>query len=206
MKFFTKEEREKISLCTREVESRTAGEIAVMVVERSERYKDAEVAGGFLAGGLLALVLTVFYFHSSLWWYVFLNFICFIPGFLLFRKFAILKSAFVGPRRREEAVRERALRAFYEKGLYRTKDKTGVLFFLSLLERKVWVLADKGIHEKITQERLNKFAAKVSKGMSSGQGCESLCEAIHEAGDLLAKHFPKKADDIDELPNDVLGE
>ncbi len=117
-----------------------------------------------------------------------------------------MKMAFIGPKRREEAVMRRAFRAFYEKGLYRTKKNTGVLFFLSLLERKVWVLADKGIHEKIRQETLNGFAATVSRGISDGKACEALCEAIARAGELLAKHFPKSPDDTNELSDEVMTE
>ena len=79
-----------------------------------------------------------------------------------------------------------------------------VLFFLSLLERKVWVLADKGIHGKIHQKTLNRFANIVSKGIKDGHACDALCEAIMEAGELLTKHFPAIAGDVDELPDDVM--
>jgi putative membrane protein len=117
-----------------------------------------------------------------------------------------LKAAFIGLRRKEHAVRLRALRAFYEKGLYKTKKNTGVLFFISLMERKVRILADSGIHEKIGQETLDKFAGHVSRGIREGRGCDALCESIQEAGDLLARYFPVTRDDTDELCNDVMTE
>ncbi|MBI5042872.1 MAG: TPM domain-containing protein, partial [Nitrospirae bacterium] len=107
-------------------------------------------------------------------------------------------------RRKEDAVRQRALRAFYERGLYRTKNNTGVLFFLSVLERKVWILADKGIYERIGQERLDKFAMAVSQGIRDGCACDALCDAIREAGGQLASLFPITKGDIDELPNNVM--
>jgi putative membrane protein len=103
-------------------------------------------------------------------------------------------------------VRQRAITAFYEKGLYRTKDKTGVLFFLSLLERKVWVLADSGISEKIDQETLNTFAKTVSQGVKEGRACDALCTAIKGVGEILSLHFPMAPGDIDELQNDVMTE
>ena len=99
---------------------------------------------------------------------------------------------------------QRAVRAFYEKGLYKTKQQTGVLFFLSLLEKKVWVLADKGIYEKIEQDTLNRFSKLVSQGIRDGRSCDSLCNAIMEAGELLAKHFPITPDDTDELTDEVI--
>ena len=113
---------------------------------------------------------------------------------------------FIGLKRREETVRERAVRAFYEKGLYKTRKNTGVLFFLSLLEHKVWVLADRGIYEKIDQETLNRFANSISQGIRDGQACDALCQATKEAGELLARHFPITPGDTDELSNEVMVE
>jgi putative membrane protein len=83
---------------------------------------------------------------------------------------------------------------------------TGVLFFISLLEHKVWVLADKGIYEKIDQEALNKFARAVSLGVKEGRACDALCQAIIEAGDVLAKHFPLTPGDTNELTDKVITE
>ena len=103
-------------------------------------------------------------------------------------------------------MKERALKAFYEKGLYKTKHNTGVLFFISLLERKVWVLADKGIHDKIKQGTLNKFAWHVAQGIREGRACNALIEAIKEAGGLLAQHYPVQPGDVNELPNEIICE
>jgi putative membrane protein len=112
----------------------------------------------------------------------------------------------MGIRRKEEAVRLRAERAFFERGLYRTKKNTGVLFFVSLLERKVWVLADKGIYDKMDQKTLDRFANEVSRGIKEGRACDALSQAIQETGVYLAKHFPITPDDTNELSDDVMTE
>ena len=78
-KFFTAEEKEKLKTTTHEVESRTIGEIAVMVVDHSDHYMEAEVFGSVLLGGLLSLILTVLFFDCSLWFYIPLSFIFFFP-------------------------------------------------------------------------------------------------------------------------------
>ena len=205
-KFFTAEEKEKLKTATHEVESGTIGEIAVMVVDHSDHYMEAEVLGSVLLGSLLSLILTVLFFESSLWFYIPMSFIFFFPCWFLFIKVAGLKKAFIGIRRKEEAVRLRAERAFFERGLYRTKKNTGVLFFLSLLERKVWVLADKGIYKKMDQQTLNRFANEVSRGIKEGRACDALSQAIQEIGVSLAKHFPITPDDTNELPDDVMTE
>ena len=203
-KFFTAEEKERLKATVHEVESKTIGEIVVMVVDHSDHYIEAEVLGGILLGSLLALIATLLYFHSSIWSYVPLSFLFFFPCRFLFQRVDILKRLFIGIRKKEEAVRLRAERAFFERGLYKTKKNTGVLFFLSLLERKVWVLADKGIYEKMNQKTLNRFANEVSRGIKENQACEALSKAIQEIEALLSQHFPITPDDTDELPNDVM--
>jgi putative membrane protein len=205
-RFFTAEEKEKLKATTQDVESRTIGEIVVMVVDHSDHYIEAEVLGSVLLGSLLSLILSVLFFDSSIWFYIPLTFIFFFPGWFLFVKVEALKRLFIGIRRKEEAVRLRAERAFFERGLYRTKKNTGVLFFLSLLERKVWVLADKGIHEKMDEGTLNRFADEVSKGVREGRAYDALSQAIREIGALLSRHFPVSGDDVDELPDDVITE
>jgi putative membrane protein len=203
-KFFTEEERKTIETTTHDIESRTIGEIAVMVVDSSDRYIEAGILGGVFVGSALSLLITAFFFHASLWWFIPLSFVFFTPSYYLFKKIPVLKTPFIGFGRKEEMVMNRAVRAFYEKGLYKTRKNTGVLFFLSLLERKVWVLADKGIYEKIDQETLNRFATRVSKGIGDGRACDALCDAMKEAGELLSEHFPITPGDIDELPNKII--
>ncbi|MGZ3592987.1 MAG: TPM domain-containing protein [Syntrophales bacterium] len=205
-RFFTAEEKERLKATTHEVESRTIGEIVVMVVDHSDHYIEAEVLGSVLLGSLLSLILSVLFFHASLWFYIPLSFLFFFPFWFLFIKVEALKRLFIGSIRREEAVSLRAERAFFERGLYKTKKNTGVLFFLSLLERKVWVLADKGIHEKMDQGTLNRFANEVSRGVKQGRACDALSQAIQEIGVLLSRHFPITAGDTDELPDDVMTE
>ena len=205
-KFFSVEEKEKLKATIQEVESKTIGEIVVMVVDRSDHYIEAEVLGGVVLGSLLSLILSLLFFHSSIWSYVPLSFVLFFPCWVLFKRVDVLKKHFIGMRRKEEAVRLRAERVFFEKGLYRTKKNTGVLFFLSLLERKVWVLADRGIYEKMDQKTLNRHANEVSEGIREGRACQTLSQAIQEIGVLLSQHFPITPDDTDELPDEVMTE
>ncbi len=204
--FFSAEEKRRIRELTDKTESRTIGEVAVMIVESSDHYFEAEVMGGILFSSLISLATSVIFFRSSLWFYIPLNFFLFFPAQLFIRKVPVLKFHFVGAHRKEHAVRLRAVRAFYEKGLYKTRKNTGILFFISLFEKKVRVLADSGIHEKIGQETLNRFALHVSRGIRDNRACDALCEAIVEAKDLLAAHFPVAKNDANDLPEDVMTE
>ncbi len=202
--FFSEDEKRKIEETTRDVESRTIGEIVVMVADSSDHYVEAEILGGVLLGSLLSLILTVVFFHSSVWFFIPMGFIFFLPCQWVFKKAVPLKALFISRERKEDAVRRRALTAFYDHGLHKTRKNTGVLFLLSLLERKVWILADEGIHQKIGQESLDQFALAVSQGIREGRSGEALCGTILKVGELLSKHFPTTPDDTNELPDAVI--
>lgn len=202
--FFTETDKEKLRGAVLEVESRTIGEVVVMVVDASDDYPEAEIIGGIFLSGFVSLILTFFFFHASIFWFVPISLGLFFPAKLLLRSFPHLKKPFLGTDRKEEAVRRRAFIAFYEHGLDKTRQKTGVLFFLSLFERKVYILADQGIYSKIGQETLNHYAKIVAEGVRRGQACNVLCHAIHETGKLLSTHFPIVAGDTNELPDTVI--
>jgi len=202
--FFSDTEKERLKTTISDVESWTIGEVVVMVIDQSDLYIEAPIIGAILLTSLISLIIAFLSYESSLIGFLVMNLLFFFPLYQLFRRVALLKIPFLGARRKEHAVEQRAVRAFYDHGLYKTRENTGVLFFLSLLERKVWVLADKGIYQKMGQESLNQFAQTVSKGIRDGHACDALCEAIRGMGQLLSRHFPMKAGDIDELPDTVI--
>ncbi len=204
--FFSEEEKGKIEATIRDVESRTIGEVVVMVVDSSALYEEAQLLGGILLGGVVSLVLSVLFFHSSIWYFIPMSFILFFPSQWIVKNAILLKALLIGKGRKEDAVRRRAISAFHEHGLYKTRKNTGVLFLLSLLERRVWILADKGLHEKIGQESLDQSARLVSQGIREGRSCDALREAIRRIGELLSRHFPITPGDINELPDQVITE
>ena len=201
---FSEAELEQIRLAVVAAESATSGEIVPMVVARSDSYREAEALGGVLLSGLIALVCALLIRHETVWTYIPLVFLLYIPSRLLFQRYPSLKLPFAGRERIAEAVQERAVRAFYEKGLYRTRGENGVLVFISLLERKVWILADRGIHRKLPHDDWQSLAAEVSAGIRDGRACAALCGVIARCGAILAEHFPKGADDQNELPDDLI--
>jgi putative membrane protein len=202
--FFNPEESERVKQAIAAAEARTVGEIAVMVVDESDAYEEAAVTGGLCLGGAAAFVVTILRFGSSVWWFVPLALVLGCAARPLLRLWPALKLIFVADAREEEAVRERAVRAFYEKGLHRTRGETGVLLFFSLLERRVWVLADRGIYARISQADLDAFAVELSRGVRQGRAAEALVKAIGGAGELLARHFPVTGDNPQELPDDII--
>lgn len=202
--FFSKTEKEMIAETVAQVESTTSGEVAVMVVDRSDTYPEATILSGAIIGGFLALLITDQLLGDSLW-----SFVPLYAGLALLTGWGAtllpeLRRYFIPAGRLENQVREEAIKAFYEKGLYKTRDKTGVLFFISIFEHRVWVLADEGIYTKITQDRLQEHALDIAKGIKSGKATEALLREIDNVGKLLTEHFPIKPDDVNELSNKVI--
>jgi putative membrane protein len=120
------------------------------------------------------------------------------------RRFPRLKLALVGKKRLKEAVRERAIRAFFEKGLYRTRGETGILIFISIMERKVWILGDRGINERIDPQLWLTLAGELAGRVKEGHAFDGLCTVIEKLGNVLKEHFPKEADDTNELSDEVI--
>ncbi|GLI36630.1 hypothetical protein KI811_15365 [Geobacter hydrogenophilus] len=204
--FFTPGERERVRAAVAEAEGSTSGEIATMVADASDSYREAEILGAVLLSGLLSVILAVVIRHVTIWSYIPLVVLLYFPCWYLFRLVPRLKLPFAGRRRVVEAVRERAVRAFYEKGLYRTREETGILIFISLLERKVWILGDRGINERIDPHFWQHLAVQLARGLRDKQACEALCTVIAGCGTELAKHFPHRADDVNELRDEILTE
>ena len=201
---FSDSENAQIAAAIEKVEKTTSGEIAVMVVDDSDSYPEGNILAGVIVGGLLSLVITELYLADSL-----TVFMIFFAGLSLAvgwmtAYLPALKRIFIPKHRLEQHVRERALRSFYEKGLYKTRDATGVLFFVSLFERKVWILADTGINGKISSPELQVYAREVATGIREGRAAEILCQKIASLGEVLTAHFPVQPDDVNELSNQVI--
>ncbi len=203
--FFTAAERERIRAAVAAAEATTSGEIATMVVERSDGYHEAETLGAVLCAALVALVMAVASHHVTIWSYIPLVFLLFFPARWVIFRTPALQRPFIGWRRLHKAVRDRAVRAFYEKGLYRTRHETGILIFISLFERKVWILGDRGINARIPAESWRHLARTLTEGLREGRACDALCAVIASCGAELTRHFPREADDVNELPDEILG-
>lgn len=203
-KFFSPAEKEAIRQAVSAAEKTTSGEIATMIVDSSDSYREAAVLAATLLAAMAALLIAVVTRHTTVWSYLPLTITCYFPAVFLVSKLPQLLKPFISRRRYEEAVRSRSVRAFYEKGLYRTKDETGVLIFISVFEHKVWILGDRGINARIAPEVWQQLAGELSEGIGSGSGCAALCRVIGRCGELLADHFPKKQGDLNELSDAII--
>lgn len=202
-KFFTEEEKERIHQAVVAAEQRTSGEIVPMIVGASGHYTEVEL-GGVMVGLLTGTAVAFFWSewavtHAQLAWPLVgagLGFIiCYIPA---------IKRRLIPKSRIDEAVHTRSLAAFTAHGLHYTRAHTGILILASLLEHKVEVLADRGINEKVQPDTWDEIVNTLTSGLKSGDGCVAFCKAIERCGEILAQHFPRPADDRDELANKLI--
>jgi putative membrane protein len=203
-------DREAVRAAVAEAEKRTSGEIVPYVVPASDAYPNAIWKGaafGALAGPLLALALhrlwDLWGSHFELW--------LLVPsaagaaiGFLLAAFVPPVKRWLAGDEMLELRTRQRAEMAFLEEEVFRTRERTGILLFLSLFEHRVVVLADSGIHTLVQPGQWDGIAAAIASSIRAGRAREALLEAIRSCGDLLERHgVARRADDVNELPDEL---
>jgi uncharacterized membrane protein len=101
-------------------------------------------------------------------------------------------------------VEKAAQHAFVRMGMTQTKERNGILIFVVPSRRRFVVLGDSGIHAKVGQQFWESVAAHLSEHFKAGEFTEGLVQAIEEAGEQLAAHFPYvEGKDSNELPNEV---
>ncbi|HKU40233.1 MAG TPA: hypothetical protein VJR89_18865, partial [Polyangiales bacterium] len=105
--------------------------------------------------------------------------------------------------RAELRVAQRARLEFLDNRVYDTRDRTGVLIFLSELEHQVVILGDAGIYERLKAEGFAAYVERVIAAIRAGRAADGVCEVIADLGKQLAQQFPPRADDQNELPNAV---
>jgi len=184
-RFFSEEQKERIVEATRKAESRTIGEIVVLVAESSGRHHDIEVISGLGLSAVISLPLAASAAHGAFWIWVILTAVLFPVGYLFFARAQAITLRLVADQRIDEAVSNHARQTFQAHGLDKAKRRTGVLFYISLLERRVVVFADQGIFGKITQKTLDQYASDVATGIKDGAACEALIKAITGIGEVL---------------------
>jgi uncharacterized membrane protein len=106
-------------------------------------------------------------------------------------------------RRKPDNLEERARRRFELLGMTKTALRNGVLIYIAPKLRKFQVLGDAGIHEKCGDDFWKATAAEMEIHFRRGAFTEGILHGIAKAGDLLAEHFPRQADDVNELPDEV---
>ena len=102
-----------------------------------------------------------------------------------------------------DRVVDRAAARFEKLGMTATRDRNAVLLYFVPRAHQFAIVGDKGIHEKCGDAFWRDIASGIREKLSEGRFTEAVVDAIGRAGDVLARHFPRRPDDLNELPNEV---
>lgn len=206
-RFLSKSDRDDIITAVKEAEEFTAGEIVPMVVSASYHYPMADVVGAAALAFPVSLMLAplvggwLWIGTGSMWLFLGFFTVLFIAFHEIVKRSLWLKRLFISQQEIDEEVEEAAVSGFYGEGLYRTRDETGVLIFISVFEHKVRILADRGINEKVEQGCWEDVVKDIVDSIKHKRQAQGICEAVKKVGELIRVHFPVQPDDTDELNN-----
>lgn len=197
---FSEQERSRIEQAVAQAEALTSGELVVLEVERSATYgTERAVAAALVAAALAcAMVLVAPHFPAPIY------LLAQVPFFgLAWLVFASPRAQrlLAGDARMDAAARARAAALFSERGVHMTRERTGVLVMLSEVERRVVILADSGINARVAPDTWNAHVTGIVAAIHRGAAGDGVAQAVQAIGELLAKDFPRRSDDINELPD-----
>ena len=214
MKQFTDAERERISRAVQQAERVTKAEIVPMIVPASALYREAGYRTGLMLALLALAILLTIEIHWLPWgwhagnagWLLLAVVAAYGFGQWLGRVPNVIR--FVTSRERmAHKVTLRAEQAFYKHGLHNTKGRTGILILVSLLERRVHVLADKGINDRVPAGTWDGLVNGIVDGIRNGQAIDAICAAIAKCGYILAQVSPAGSGaNPNELPDTLIQE
>ncbi len=101
-------------------------------------------------------------------------------------------------------VRDRAITCFKVGAERRTMGRTGILIYLSMAEHIAEIVADEAIHAKVPPEAWGEAMAAMIDQVRAGRVADGMIAAVARVGTILGEHFPRSADDINELPDRII--
>lgn len=222
-------DRGRIETAIREAETRTSGEIYCVVARESSDYLETPLAWAAIAALAAPAVLLAAGIHVSApdalgqtWTAAQMSVVAetaargALSGAILlqgalFIAVAILTAIrplrlLLTPRPlKRERVRRRAQEQFLAKSLQATRERTGVLIYVSAGEHMAELIADDGIAAKVDAQVWQGAMDRLIQGIKQGRPADGLEAAIGLCADILAEHFPVRGgDNPNELPDSVV--
>ena len=202
-----------------DAESKTTGEIALAVTAESGHYCFWELLAADFFGMLVLVCMLPFAdkiqaLYHRLYWQNEPSWI--LPLFFIISCLAAVVIAFyianipaidrlIIPRSvRRSCVTNRAFRYFTESGVYDTAEHSGILIFVSYMERQVRIVADSGISKHISQDLWNLIADELAENLRKGEAAKAFTTAIEKCGQLLAENFPPHEENPNEIPDGLV--
>ena len=196
--------QESVRQSIRDAEARTVGEVVPVVLERSDGYPDAAWLAALCAMLLGSALLERYLPWNAPHWLLLAQLGLGAAGFALARLLPDVQRMFVSEARASEMAAEQALQEFQLLGLRETRERTGVLIFVSLFEHRVVVLGDAGVHARVGDAHWQRTKDAVLAGVAKGAVADGIVAGVRACGEVLAEHFPRAAGDTNEIPDRLI--
>lgn len=201
---------EVIEAAIRSAEGRSRAEIVTVAAAASDSYDGARWRGATL-GAVTAVVAAgvANWFGGSWGGTLWLGSVLptlggAVAGYLAADQISPLRRLLVPPKTFDHRVQRRAAAAFLEHEVFATRDRSGVLLYLSLFERRAVVLGDSGINALVAPEEWRDLVAELCRRLRAGEVAAGLGAAVEACGRLLDRRgLEPRSDDTDELSNRV---
>ncbi len=209
----TDSDLQRIREAVKQAEARTAGEIVPYIVKQSATYEVAIWRGIVLAAALaLLIVVLIFNFYEGWglgwihtgWGTSLVAISAGGAGGVLAAFARPVRRALAGTNRLVRTVHLNAMKAFVEEEVFKTRERTGILVFVSLFEHRIEVMGDAGINEKVSPDEWVDVVEHIRDGIKRGRLVEGVIEGIEMCGHLLEKSGVEiRPDDTNELSDAV---
>ena len=191
---------EALAQAVRDIEKNTDAEIVIVVRGRSGTYRQAD----YLCGAIIALIGLIFVLFSPFEFHTYWVPIdvtgLFIAGAFVCSRTDFVRRALTTKKFRAQAVRTGAAAMFYEAGIANTSAENGLLIYLSILEKRLEVIADRGILKAVPALKWNNGVFEL-KQVARNPDSENLIRVVRELGVLLAQYLPPTGENPNELPD-----
>ncbi len=194
----SQKDKNLIADAIRQVELKTSGEVVPVIVKSSDLYPAAHFRLSLIVALLCSFLSYYLYDFNDPLFLILIQFPGMILGYYL-AYIPFFKRALCSDRELAEEVHQRALEAFYRNDVSLTKERTGILIFVSMLEHKIEVLGDVAINAKVAQTFWDDLVLRLGKNIKEGKLTEGMVEAIHCCGETLSLHFSRSENDQNEL-------
>jgi uncharacterized membrane protein len=102
------------------------------------------------------------------------------------------------------SARQHAVEVFSQLRVWDTEHNSGVLIYVQLADRRVEIVADRGIHKKVGDATWQTICAGMQQAFRAGKFEDGALGGVRAVGGVLAKHFPAHDNNPDELSNEVV--
>ncbi len=209
-KYLTADEVRRLSEVVRTAESRTSGEIVPIIMKCSTGVGHVTLMLTLFLSLVFFLVeipLQNYFFGGadSLFWTSWSSLMVFVfwGVSLVLAKKHFWQRLLTHPQEQTRQVWNRAELEFSRNKINRTAQGTGILVFVSVMERKAVILADQGISKHYSAEVWEVLIKDLSMSLKGGHWYQGFEKVILEAGKILAEKLPAERHDTNELANNL---